>query len=285
MKGDELIIKNGKGAYIYKGDSIVVPKDTPDSLLHKEIDSDLINSSFHGASELDCYTIPPITGQDGIQVITLPDGELPPGWKALPLRQTLPIVTGGTIAEGSGSAGRILRSYHISQWRKESRFCGSCGAANRDANTGELARQCPACGRLEFPRISPAVIIIVTNDKDEALLAHNKKFTPGVYSIIAGFNEAGESLEDTVSREIREEVNLEVKDIRYVRSQPWPFPNSLMLGFSARYNGGELRPDGIEIEEVKWFSRDALPNLPGSASISRYLINLWLTGKLASNNI
>jgi NAD+ diphosphatase len=186
------------------------------------------------------------------------------------------------MAEGSGIAGRILRSYHISQWRKESRFCGTCGSANRDAEGGELARQCPGCGRLEFPRISPAVIIIVTNDNDEALLAHNKKFSSSVYSIIAGFNEAGESLEDTVMREIKEEVNLEVKDIRYVRSQPWPFPNSLMLGFSARYAGVELRPDGVEIEEVRWFSRDTLPSLPGSASISRYLINLWLEGKLSS---
>jgi NAD+ diphosphatase len=280
--GNELIIKDGKVAYIFKGDSIVVPDDIPDSLLHGEINCDLINSSFFAVKDLDCYTIPPLAEADSIRVITLPDGELPSGWKALSLRQALPLITGGTIAEASGIAGGILRSFHVSQWRKESRFCGSCGAANRDAENGELARQCPRCGRLEFPRVAPAVIIIVTNDKDQALLAHNKKFSSGVYSIVAGFNEAGESLEDTVMREIKEEVNLEVKDIRYVRSQPWPFPNSLMLGFSARYSGGELRPDGVEIEDVRWFSRDALPSLPGSASISRYLINLWLEGKLPS---
>jgi len=124
------------------------------------------------------------------------------------------------------------------------------------------------------------VITIVINDKDEALLAHNKKFTSGVYSLIAGFNEAGESLEATVAREIKEEVNIDVKDIRYIRSQPWPFPNSLMLGFSARHKTGEIRPDGVEIEDAQWFPKDRLPGLPGFGSVSRYLIGLWLDGKL-----
>jgi NAD+ diphosphatase len=199
------------------------------------------------------------------------------------MRQALNVMTGGDVAAGRGMVGRILRSYHVSLWRGESRFCGSCGAANRDADTGELARQCPACGRIEFPRISPAVIFIITNNRGEALLAHNKKFVPGVYSLIAGFNEAGESLEDTIAREAKEEVNLEVTDIRYIRSQPWPFPNSLMLGFSARYKAGQLRPDGTEIEDAQWFSRDALPTLPGSASVSRYLIELWREGKLGEH--
>jgi NAD+ diphosphatase len=143
-----------------------------------------------------------------------------------------------------------------------------------------LARQCSACGRLEFPRISPAVITIITNDKGEAVLAHNKNFSSNFYSLIAGFNEAGENLEETVAREIKEEINIGVKDIRYILSQPWPFPGSLMLGFSASYDGGELKPDGIEIDDAQWFSREALPSLPPSASVSRFLIDLWVTGKL-----
>jgi NAD+ diphosphatase len=186
----------------------------------------------------------------------------------------------GFMADGFGPVGRLLRAFHIAQWRKDSSFCGSCGSPNRDADTGELARQCPACGRLEFPRISPAVITIIINDKGEALLAHNKKFANRVYSLIAGFNEAGESLEATVAREIREEVGLEVRDIRYMRSQPWPFPNSLMLGFAARHAGGEIKPDGIEIEDARWFTRDDLPELPGRGSVARSLIGLWLEGKL-----
>ena len=268
------------GAYIYQGNNIIVSETTPDDHIQNEVSGDLPDSVFPGIRDIDRFTIPSADRMDEIRCITLSEGVLTPPWKAIPLRQALSAVTGGRIAEGRDTVGRILRSYHISQWRRESRFCGSCGAANRDAEGEELARHCPACGRLEFPRISPAVIIIVTNDRGEAVLAHNKKFTTSVYSIIAGFNEPGESLEDTVAREIKEEVNIDVKDIRYIRSQPWPFPNSLMLGFSARYSGGELKADGVELEEAKWFSRESLPTLPGSASISRYLINMWLDGKL-----
>jgi NAD+ diphosphatase len=136
------------------------------------------------------------------------------------------------------------------------------------------------CGRHEFPRISPAVIVAITDDENRILLAHNKNFRAGVYSLIAGFNEAGESLEATVAREIREEVNIEVADIAYIKSQPWPFPNSVMLGFSARYSSGTLRPDGVEIEDARWFTRDNRPTLPGGGSLSRELINRWLTGSL-----
>ena len=280
-KDDKLNLKVGKSVYIFQGISLVVPLETTDSRIQDEVPEELPDSAFEGVfKDIDRFTVPALDGGESIRAITLPEGDLPPGWKAIPLRQALTTITGGQIAEGRGPIGRILRSYHIGLWRRESRFCGSCGGTNQDADSGELARHCPACGRMEFPRISPAVIIIVTNDRGEALLAHNAKFTPGVYSIIAGFNEPGESLEDTVYREIKEEVNLEVKDIRYIRSQHWPFPNSLMLGFSARHKAGEIRPDGVEIEDARWFNKDNLPALPGSASVSRYLIELWRGDKL-----
>ena len=269
-----------KGVYIYQGASLVVPQDTPDSLIQNEINGELTDAAFEGFKDAESFAVPTVDGSDSIRVITLSAGELPSGWKAIPMRQAVNTMTGGVMADGTGPVGRILRSHHVALWRRESRYCGSCGSANRDAENGELARQCPVCGRVEFPRISPAVITIVTNDNGQALLAHNNKFLTGIYSLIAGFNEAGESLEATVAREIKEEVNLDVKDIRYIRSQPWPLPNSLMLGFTARYSGGELRPDGIEIEDAQWFSRDKLPGLPGYGSVSRYLINLWLDGKL-----
>ena len=270
-----------RGAYVYQGNNLVVPVDTPDSRIQEEINDELIETSVDGVfREKDIFDVSSMDGSGTIRAVSIAEGQLPPGWKAIPLRQAVNIITGGVMAEGAGPIGRILRSYHINLWRKESRFCGSCGTANRDANNGELARLCPACGRLEFPRISPAIITIVTNDKNEALLAHNCKFAAGIYSLIAGFNEAGESLEATVAREIKEEVNLEVKNVRYIRSQPWPFPNSLMLGFTANYSGGELKADGNEIEDARWFSRDKLPGLPGSGSVSRYLIQLWLDGKL-----
>jgi NAD+ diphosphatase len=161
------------------------------------------------------------------------------------------------------------------QWRLESAHCGTCGALNHDA-PDQLARLCPVCGRLEFPRISPAIIVLITNEKDEALLAHNARFTAGRYGLIAGFNEAGESLEATLKREAWEEVKIRVKNVRYITSQPWPFPNSLMVGFRAEYESGTITPDGTEIADAQWFARDALPSWPGSGSVAHYLLQGWI---------
>jgi NAD+ diphosphatase len=227
---------------------------------------------------LEPIEIPDIAGNLRISSVDLaPDFPIPPRWRKIPLRHVIALMTRGRDPTGSGPAGPLLRAYHIIQWRRESRFCGSCGSRNQDAPE-ELARLCPVCGRIEYPRISPAIIVIIINDQGQALLAHNKQFLPGMYSLIAGFNEAGETLESTLIREIREEVGLRVRDIRYVTSQPWPFPYSLMAGFSARYAGGTIQVDGVEIEDARWFDRDRLPDLPGLGSVSRYLINQWLMG-------
>ncbi|MCL2211713.1 MAG: NAD(+) diphosphatase [Treponema sp.] len=181
--------------------------------------------------------------------------------------------------------GDILHACHISQWRWDSRFCGTCGALNGDAPSCSpdqllVHRVCSKCGRIEFPRICPAVITVITDDENRILLAHNKRFKAGVYSHISGFNEAGESLEETVVREIQEEVNIKVKNIEYIKSQPWPFPNSLMVGFKARYSSGTITPDGEEIEDAKWFTKNDLPELPANGSLSRFMINDWLAGRL-----
>jgi NAD+ diphosphatase len=270
------------GAFFFQGNCLLLPADIPDSRMDAGLCPDLAGE-FEAP---DYYELPAVDPSAGgaetagpIGCVSVsPECSLPPRWRALPVRQALSLMGGGMV-EGRGALGRLLRAFHIAQWRRESRFCGSCGAANTDARD-ELARLCPACGRLEYPRIAPAVIVIIINDQGEALLAHNKKFLNGVYSLIAGFNEAGENLEATVAREIREEVNIAVREIRYITSQPWPFPHSLMLGFSARYASGTVRPDGIEIEDARWFSADALPPLPGTGSVSRYLINRWLAGTL-----
>ena len=263
--------------FCFQGNNLLVPADTPDSGIEEAVESGKAEVLFENS---DVFTIPPLCGKEDISALMLNGDEAPSGWRQIPMRQAVNSITSGTIAEGAGDLGRLFRAFHVGQWRKESRFCGSCGSPNIEAQSGELARQCSVCGRLEFPRICPAVITIITNDKDEALLAHNKKFNSGIYSLIAGFNEAGENLEATVEREIREEVRIDVKDICYVKSQPWPFPNSLMLGFKARYAGGTVQADGIEIEDAQWFSRDRLPNLPGNGSVSRYLITLWLEHRL-----
>ncbi|MFP3088830.1 NAD(+) diphosphatase [Treponema sp. TIM-1] len=228
------------------------------------------------------FLVPSTDGTTTIAGCLLDDTvSLPPHWCSLPSRSALSLMAanGGEILDGGGLIGRFFRVYHIMQWRRESVFCGSCGTRNGDAPV-ELARLCPSCGRLEYPRISPAIIVLILRDDGKALLAHNKKFAGKVYSLIAGFTEAGENLEAAVGREVREEVGLEVRDTTYVASQPWPFPNSLMIGFKTRYAGGTITPDGEEIEDARWFRRDELPDLPGFGSVSRYLINLWIEGRL-----
>ncbi len=165
----------------------------------------------------------------------------------------------------------------VLHWRRTHRFCGRCGAPLARKTNGERAMRCEACGLDFFPRINPAVIVRIVRG-DRLLLATRKTEYKGgvIWGLIAGFVEPGESLEQAVVREIREEIGIEVTDIRYVRSQPWSFPNNLMLGFEARSDKGEVRPDGVEIKEARWFGRDDLPpNLPARMSIARFLIDTF----------
>jgi NAD+ diphosphatase len=158
-------------------------------------------------------------------------------------------------------------------WRSRTRFCGSCGAPTEESAT-ERAMRCPKCGTLFYPTANPAVIVAVTRG-DSLLLAHNHNFRPGLFSLIAGFVDPGETLEAAVVREVREEVGIEICNVRYVRSQPWPFPNSLMAGFCADYRSGELAPDGVEIESAGWFTKDNLPTIPNPGTVARKLIDGW----------
>jgi NAD+ diphosphatase len=138
--------------------------------------------------------------------------------------------------------------------------------------TGERAMVCPACGFTAYPRIAPAMMVLVRRG-DRILLGRAPHFLPEVYSALAGFVEAGESLEECVHREVLEEVGITVANLRYFRSQSWPFPHSLMLAFIADYAAGELRPDPAELSDARWFAVDELPRLPNRISISRALID------------
>ena len=169
-----------------------------------------------------------------------------------------------------------FRALHLLGWSQKTQFCKKCGMKMVTQHS-ERAKKCPDCGQQSFPRISPAVIVLVERG-DQCLLARSPRFQDGFYSVLAGFVEPGETLEDTVKREIWEETGIEVQDIRYFGSQPWPFPDSLMIGFTARYAGGEIRVDGTEIMEADWFSYDRLPKIPGRISIARRLID-WFINK------
>lgn len=166
----------------------------------------------------------------------------------------------------------------IGTWARQHRFCGSCGAP-MTLLPGERAMHCAQCEEQYYPRLSPSMIVLVTRD-DEVLLARSPRFAAGVYSTLAGFVEPGESVEQCVMREVREEVGVEVRHLRYIASQSWPFPHSLMLGFHAEYAGGEIVLQPEEIEDARWFSLADLPPLPSKYSIARYLIELYRARRL-----
>lgn len=206
---------------------------------------------------------------DGVPVEAIAveaDVEPPEGFAFVGLREAC-----GLLGEVEWNvAGRAVQ---LLEWDRAHRHCGACGAGTEPL-AEERARRCPGCGLTAFPRLSPAVIVAIERG-DEILLARGPRFAPGRYALVAGFVEAGESLEDAVAREIREEVGIEVDEITYVASQPWPFPHSLMMGFCARHAGGEIRVDENEIEDAGWFRVDALPRIPQRLSIARRLIDRY----------
>ena len=165
-------------------------------------------------------------------------------------------------------AGRAIQ---LLDWDRSHRFCGRCGTPT-EAKAEERVRACPACKLGVYPRLSPAVMALVRRE-GEILLGRSPHFPPGMYSALAGFVEPGEALEQCIEREVEEEVGVRVSRIRYFASQPWPFPNSLMIAFICDWVSGEIRPQAGEIEDAKWFKVLQLPKLPSKISIARRLID------------
>lgn len=195
----------------------------------------------------------------------LADGEAETeGTHLIPLRQ----LYGALSDEDFGVAGRALG---LTAWDRDHRFCGRCGAQTERSKL-ERVRTCTSCGLGAYPRISPAVIVLVERD-GRALLARGVGFRLPFFSTLAGFVEVGESLEEAVPREIKEEAGIDVTDVRYFGSQPWPLTGSLMVGFTARWAAGEIVCEPTEIAEADWFAPDALPPIPPKLSIARQLID------------
>jgi NAD+ diphosphatase len=188
---------------------------------------------------------------------------LPPDTEAAPLRQLF----GQLSEEVFGIAGRALA---VTTWDRDHQYCGRCGGETV-RSTKERARTCTRCENAAYPRLSPAVIVLVERE-GKCLLARNARTKMPFYSTLAGFVEVGETLEECVHREIEEEAGIRVRDARYFGSQPWPFTNSLMIGFTATWESGELRADEAEILDARWFAPDELPLIPPKLSIAHELI-------------
>ena len=188
---------------------------------------------------------------------------VPAGWRRMPLRAAM-------VAMPAPLMGVAGRAAQVLEWDRAHRYCGVCGTPTEPA-TSERARRCPACAHTAYPRVSPAMMVLVWRP-GQVLLARAPHFTPGMYSALAGFVEAGESIEQCVEREVAEEVGVSIADLRYYGSQSWPFPHSLMVAFTARWTGGEIVPQAGEIEDAGWYALDALPGIPPRFSVSGHLI-------------
>jgi len=200
---------------------------------------------------------------EGLDCWALRLGATPDGWRAVPLRAAM-------MGLSATLAGLASRAAQVLDWDRMHRYCGACGTPT-EHQAGERARRCPACGHTAYPRITPAMMALVWRP-GEVLLARAPRFTSGMYSALAGFVEAGESIEECIRREVAEEVGVQIEQLRYFGSQSWPFPNSLMIAFTALWAGGDIVPQAGEIEDAQWFAIDALPKIPPRFSISGHLI-------------
>lgn len=241
--------------FIFKGNSLLVEVSENIVLPTKSIYEKFLE--YHVAS--DWFAEPE---QKYIAMSVEEDAAIPPGYRWMFLRELIAYRFPETII-----ASRALA---LLNWRKKYRFCGKCGQQLHDASD-ETARVCIHCGSIFYPALSPAMIVLVQRE-DKILLARHKHRNTDIFTCLAGYIEAGESVEHCVSREVMEEAEITVRDIRYVGSRSWPFPDQLMLAFTAHWESGELSPETSEINELRWFPRDNLPPLPPIGSVARALI-------------
>jgi len=248
--------------FAIQDDNVLVRQESSGATIPRSVEfvqSGLRVSRQHYLGQLDgchCYAV------------EVPEGAPPQGMAFEGLRK----IYGRINEDLFALAGRALQ---IIDWDRTHRFCGRCGSETR-THTTERAKECPKCGLLHFPRLAPAIIVLVRRNQ-EILLARARRFTTAMYSTLAGFVEPGETLEEAVIREVKEESGVTVKDIRYFGSQPWPFPHSLMIGFTANYASGQIMLNDTENVDLGWFTVQNLPpQLPSEMSIARKLIDSFL---------
>ncbi len=245
-------------AFVFVGDRLVLARDSERPLTLAEAESS-------GLVLLDMAPLGRVNGRAA--VVALTREPLPEGFSAKVVRRLfgrLPLEAIAVAAYASQIA-HFIDTY---------RFCGRCAGKMVPSATERLTR-CEACKRDVYPRVSPCIIILV-EDGSRILLTRAAHFPEGMYGLVAGFVEPGESLEACAKREVMEETGVHIRDVRYVASQPWPFPSQLMVGFTATYESGDLKVDTHELEDANWFELDALPQIPPPLSIARHLIDLHL---------
>jgi len=249
----------------------------------------LLEKNGDGSYGIPCQELPPTSLDDGTHVLNvnpMPDGiavktyaidatdidgtqfemcGLRPSYYKLPERLYL-------------KAGKCQE---LTYWDANTRFCGKCGAP-LEMHT-DISKKCPQCGKEVWPQLATAIIVLVSKG-DEVVLVHAKNFKGNFFGLVAGFVETGETLEEAVAREVKEETNLAIKNIKYYASQPWPYPCGLMIGFYADYESGDIRLQQSELQTGGWFNKDCLPQIPEKLSIARRLIDHWLEDKRNKQN-
>ncbi|HCA17389.1 MAG TPA: NAD(+) diphosphatase [Alcaligenes faecalis] len=245
--------------FIFRGNEILVSSQEEQSLIPTKPALGLAQTQWHALFSGDSC-------QDFAAHVAA-DTPAPEGTIFRPLR--------GVLAQLGEQASIVNRAFQVSEWARSHRYCGVCGSA-MERVMHELCFRCTSCGFSAYPRISPAMMVLI-RDQDRILLASHSTYATARYTALAGFVEAGENLEEAIHREVLEEVGLRVDNIRYFGSQSWPFPHSLMVAYTAEYAGGDLRIQADEINDARWFGPgDTLPDLPHTDSIAGRLIRAHL---------
>lgn len=249
------IVSESNSIFIFRGSEVLVSTDEfhrlPDSSVHYKFLEHQLATDWFTETNLNYAALLLETGAPA-----------PNGWKWVSFREL--------FAQNHPLANSLARGLAILNWRKKARFCGKCGNQLHDS-TDETAKVCLSCGSVYYPSIAPAMIVLVQKE-DKILLARHKQRNTDVFTCLAGYVEAGESVEECVAREVREEAGIEITNIRYAGSQSWPYPDQIMLGYYADWKSGKLVPEANEISELKWFSKNDLPSIPQPGSMAYRLI-------------
>jgi NAD+ diphosphatase len=260
----ELTLHDDALAYVFTGDALVLAEREPRAMPWRDY-------RMLGIEAGRVHSIGRHQGRDHVAVSLEAQAAgavtLPQGLRAAGLRQWFGELNDTDLAIA-------MRAIQLLEWDRTHRFCGACGTRTEHM-PGERARRCPSCSLSTYPRIAPAMMVMVTRGR-QMLMGRGVHFPPGRYSALAGFVEAGETIEQAVVREVREEAGIEIRDLRYFGSQSWPFPHSLMIAFRAEWAGGEIRIDPNELADAQWFDPEALPGIPPRLSIARALIDATL---------